>query len=266
MKLFRPLLRLTVKNNKMNEVMKKAVSFLAMAIFCVAALSSCVEVNMSSEGKKIKPSSNFKTVEYQQKEFHEIDLNIVATVEFVQGNESKVVLTAPDNYIELFKFENKDGELDVAFARRNINIEGKNVHLTIYSPTLSSLNNSGVSNVSIKKLTAESLELDNSGVGSINIKDLQAKTVDVDCSGVGNVTLAGSAASADLDCSGVGSIHAADLEAQTVEADVSGVGGIQCWATESIKGDVSGVGSLKYKGEPKAKDLHRSGVGKVSQL
>ena len=211
-----------------------------MAIFCVAALSSCVEVNMSSEGKKIKPSSNFKTVEYQQKAFHEIDLNIVATVEFVQGNESKVVLTAPDNYIELFKFENKDGELDVAFARRNINIEGKNVHMTIYSPTLSSLNNSGVSNVSIKKLTAESLELDNSGVGSINIKDLQVKTVDVDCSGVGNVTLAGSAASADLDCSGVGSIHAADLEAQTVEADVSGVGGIQCWATESIKGDVSG--------------------------
>ena len=110
MKLFRPLLRLTVKNNKMNEVMKKAVSFLAMAIFCVAALSSCVEVNMSSEGKKIKPSSNFKTVEYQQKAFHEIDLNIVATVEFVQGNESKVVLTAPDNYIELFKFEKYEYE------------------------------------------------------------------------------------------------------------------------------------------------------------
>ncbi len=246
--------------------MKKVLSLVALAVCSVFVLNSCVEVNMSSMGKKIKPSSNIITVQHQQKAFEEIDLSVVASVEFVQSEESKVVLTAPDNYIELFKFENRDNELDVSFIRRNINIEGKNVHITIYSPRLTRFENSGVSNVHIKKLNTESLKIDNSGVGNMRIEGLQAQAVDVDCSGVGNVTLAGSAVSAELDCSGVGSIHAADLETQTVDADVSGVGGIQCWPTESIKGDVSGVGSLKYKGEPKAKDLHRSGIGKISQL
>ena len=246
--------------------MKKVLSFVALAICCALALTSCMEVNLGSGGKKLKPSKNIATVEYKQKAFEELDLDIVATVDFVQSNESKVVLAAPDNYVDLFLFENEDGELTVKFAKRNVSIEAKNVHLTIYSPRLSKLVNSGVASVTIKQLNTESLKVDNSGVGHVKIASLQAKAVDVDCSGVGNVSLAGKAASAELDCSGVGSIHAENLEAQAVEADVSGVGGIKCWATESLKGDVSGVGSLKYKGNPQAKDLHRSGVGGISQL
>ena len=251
----------------MNQVMKKKLSFVAVAIMSVVTLASCMEVHLGyGMGKKLKPSKNVVSVQYQQNAFEAVDLDIVASVVFVQGNESKVVLTAPDNYIELFQFENKDGELKAKFAKRNVNIEPKNVRLVVYSPRLTKLVNSGVAQVHIKKLNTESLKLDNSGVGSMKVEGLQAQAVDVDCSGVGGVTVAGKAGSVALDCSGVGSIHADELEGQNVEADVSGVGGIKCWATESLKGDVNGVGSLKYKGNPKAKDLHRSGVGSVSQL
>ena len=156
--------------------MKKVLSLVALAVCSVFVLNSCVEVNMSSMGKKIKPSSNIITVQHQQKAFEEIDLSVVASVEFVQSEESKVVLTAPDNYIELFKFENRDNELDVSFTRRNINIEGKNVHITIYSPRLTRFENSGVSNVHIKKLNTESLKIDNSGVGNMRIEGLQAQS------------------------------------------------------------------------------------------
>lgn len=251
----------------MNQVMKKKLSFVAVAIMSMVTLASCMEVHLGyGMGKKLKPSKNVVSVQYQQNAFEAVDLDIVASVVFVQGNESKVVLTAPDNYIELFQFENKDGELKAKFAKRNVNIEPKNVRLVVYSPRLNKLVNSGVAQVHIKKLNTESLKLDNSGVGSMKVEGLQAQAVDVDCSGVGGVTVAGKAGSVALDCSGVGSIHADELEGQAVEAAVSGVGGIKCWATESLKGDVNGVGSLKYKGNPKAKDLHRSGVGSVSQL
>ena len=90
--------------------------------------------------------------------------------------------------------------------------------------------------------------------------------LDVSCSGVGNITLSGEADEAEYSCSGVGNINAKDLKAREVDAGVSGVGGIECYASESIKGRVTGVGGLKYAGHPAKKDLNRSMTGGISEL
>ena len=92
------------------------------------------------------------------------------------------------------------------------------------------------------------------------------KKLDVSCSGVGSINVSGQADEADYSCSGVGNINAQDLKAREVEASISGVGGVECYASESIKGRVSGVGGLKYAGHPTKKDLNRSMTGGITEL
>ena len=65
----------------MNFVMKKVLSLVALAVCSVFVLNSCVEVNMSSMGKKIKPSSNIITVQHQQKAFEEIEVIVMPLIE-----------------------------------------------------------------------------------------------------------------------------------------------------------------------------------------
>lgn len=242
--------------------MKKTVFFV---LLCTLMLSAC-KVSFG-DGRRIAPDGKIVKKEYLQPAFEEVDVDVVANVKFIQGKDEdyRVVLSAPENYVDLFRFEVKDRELDVKF-KKSVNIEAANVDITVYAPILRKLENEGVANVEIDRLTADELDVENSGVGSMFLSGLVVGRLNAECSGVGSMELKGEAERADLKCSGVGSIKAEKLTAKSVKAIVSGVGGINCYATESIKGDVSGVGSLKYGGNPQEKNLSRSGVGGISEL
>lgn len=254
-----------VKQIKMiNKVMKKSVFF---ALLCTVLLSSCkIEIN---NGTRIEPSGNIVKNEYQMDAFDQVEVDLIANVKFVQSKDSdyRVVMSCPDNYVELIGFgvEN-DGELEVHFLRDNINIDAQNVDITIYAPALRKLENSGLASVEVDRLKGDRLEVENSGVGGIYLSGLQLVDIVAECSGVGGMELSGEVDRAKLECSGVGSIKAADLKAKSVKGEVSGVGGISCYASESIEAEVSGVGSLKYGGKPHHNHLQRSGVGEITEL
>ena len=244
--------------------MKKSLLFCLMSSLIL--LTSCkIDIRNIGDGNRIEPSANIVKKTFPQDAFNKVDIEVVANVKFIQSNDSnyKVTISAPENYIELFKLTVNNNELNVDFVRNNVNIEVKNVDVTIYSPTLSKLENSGVANVEVDYLSTDELTLDNTGVGKLFFSGLIVRQLNVECSGVGGVELSGNADYTKLVCSGVGSIDAQDLIATHVEAEVSGVGGITCHAKESIKGDVSGVGSLKYAGTPPKHDFTRTGVGKI---
>ena len=115
-------------------------------------------------------------------------------------------------------------------------------------------------------LTTDELEIQNSGVGAFTMSNIKARKLDVSCSGVGSINISGEANEAEYSCSGVGNIDAKNLKAREVKAHISGVGGIECYATDYIKGSVTGVGGLKYGGHPAKKDLHSSMTGGISEL
>jgi hypothetical protein len=242
--------------------MKKSLSFLMAGL--VVLLSSCVfKFNVDT----IKPSKNIVKKEYRQEAFDKIDVHAVAHVHLVQSNgDSRVILSAPENYVELFSFKNKDGELDIDFAKDKVNIESKNVHIIVYTPNLRSIENSGVGRITTDSLKAYELEIENSGVGTLQLSGLRVNKLETECSGVGNIELNGLAAKAKFECSGVGNIKARDLKARYVKAEVTGVGGIECYATEYIKGNVAGIGSLKYAGNPGKKHLNHPVTGSISEL
>jgi hypothetical protein len=240
--------------------MKKASIFLMMGL--VVLLSSCtIRVN------KIQPSKNIVKKEFRQDAFDKLDLHAVAHVHLVQAEgDSRVVLSAPDNYIDLFSFENNDGELDINFTKKNVSIISKNVHIVVYTPNLKSIENHGVGRITTDRFNIDELEIENSGVGKIELSGLRVHKLETECSGVGDIVLKGLAAKAKYECSGVGNIKADELKARYVKAEVTGVGGIECYASEYLKGNVAGVGSLKYAGNPEKKYLNHPVTGSISEL
>ena len=224
----------------------KKVLFLMMSVF---ALTSCkIDLKDWNSTNLIEASDNVVTKEYKLKPFDEVHMRCVGAVELIQDEKKSgtVELTAPENYIELYKFENNGNELEINFAKQHINIHTKNVKIKVYTNDLLALKNSGASSIRMDSLDTDRIEIINSGVGSIAISGL-----------ADNVTLQNS---------GVGSINAENLKALNVKANVSGVGSITCYASEKIEGKVSGVGSLKYAGNPKHKDNKRTGVGSISEM
>ena len=107
--------------------MKKVV----ILLLCVMTLMSC---HFHVDGTNlIEPSDNIVTKEYQKSPFKEIVSHVFTTLEIIQSDEKDglVVLTAPENYIELFKISDKNERLDIAYNKDNINIDGNHVNITI---------------------------------------------------------------------------------------------------------------------------------------
>ena len=231
------------------------------------ALTSC-KLDLNSIGNElIEASENIVTKEYKLTAFEEVTMRCVGNVELIQSEEKNgvVELTAPDNYIELYKFESKNGNLDINFTKSNINIHTKDVRIKVFTTDLIKVHNSGAATMTMDSLDTDRLEIINSGVGSLKMHKLLTNDVSARCSGVGDIYIDGQADNAELNCSGVGCIRAAELKALNVDANVSGVGSIDCYASEKIDGKVSGVGSLKYGGHPKVKNTHRPGIGSISE-
>ena len=207
-------------------------------------LSSCVSFNI----EKVKPSEKIVKEEYQMKPFNEVELNVMGNVKIVQSetDDYRVVLSAPENYIEFYKFSVDGHELNGDILHSG-NLDVEDVNITIYTPMLHSLENEGLSTIIIDSLQTKSLAIENSGVGTMKLYGLNVDKFAVECSGVG-------------------SIDAENLKARRVQGDVSGVGGIKCYATDTLKATVSGVGSFKYAGSPRVKKLNDSGVGSISEL
>lgn len=237
-----------------------------LCVLCCLLLASCkLEFN---DGVIIAPSSNIVKKEFKMKAFDQVDIDVVANVKIVQttGGDSRVVLSCPDNYVDLFKFDVEGGELDIAFTRDGVNIEPRNVDVTVFTPQLHKLENSNVASVETDRLAVSQLKVENSGVGGVYLSGLSVNRVEVECSGVGGIELKGAAVEAELECSGVGGIDAKQLKAEIVKAEVSGIGGIKCFATKKIHGEVSGVGELQYGGSPQEEKLERSGIGDITKF
>lgn len=243
--------------------MKKTVLLMVIGIM---ALTSC-SFNVSGVGI-ITASDNVVEKEYQLDKFNEVVTHVIANVELIQSDtkDGLVVLSAPDNYIDLFRFESKSERLDISFVKDNINIEPKNVMITVYTSDLLKVRNSGAAAIMLDSLDTDQLEVANSGIGSFKLRRVIADKIKVKCTGVGDISIKGETLDADLSCSGVGNINAEELKSNNVKASVTGVGSISCYASEYIEGRVTGVGGLRYAGHPKNKDLNKPFTGRISEI
>lgn len=240
---------------------------LLLALVAMLLSASSCSVNLGEGTERIEPSLNIVKNKYPMEAFDKVESHVVGNIQLVQSDQSRVTLSAPENYIDLFSINNDHRTLVINFAKDNINIDASNITIIVYTPTLHKVKNSGAADVRSDSLTTDELEIDNSGVGAFDLAHIRAREVEVKCSGVGSIKLSGKTEEAEYECSGVGNINAVDLKALHVEAVVSGVGGIKCFASDFIKGRVSGVGGLEYAGNPRGAQLDKSSmVGSISEI
>ena len=242
-------------------------TYLLLSLVTVMLSVSGCRVNIGDGVAEIvEPSENIVKAKYPQEAFDKVDNHVVGTIQLVQSDKSRVTLSAPENYIDFFEFENKGGKLDISFAKKGVNIHTEDVTIIIYTPTLREVTNSGAADVHLDSLTTDKFQVRNTGVGSFELNNIHAKKIDVSCSGVGSINIDGKTDEAEYNCSGVGGIHARDMIAHEVNAKVSGVGGIDCYASDYIFGRVTGVGGLNYAGHPDKKDLHHTMTGGINEI
>ena len=160
----------------------------------VLALTSCGigQINV------IEPSDSIVTKEYKLKPFEEIQMKGVGHVELIQDEAKSglVELTAPENYVEYYKFESDGKRLNISFAKKSVNIHTQGVKICVY--------------------TCDLIRLENSGAASINMDSLDTDIIEILNSGVGHISIGGVADNVELRNSGVGSIDASKLKALNV--------------------------------------------------
>lgn len=240
---------------------------LLMALVAMLFSVSSCSVNLGEGSERIEPSENIVKVKYPMDAFDKVESHVVGNIQLVQSNQSRVTLSAPENYVDFYSINNDHGKLEIEFAKDNVNFDASNITIIIYTPKLHKIKNSGAGDIRLDSLTTDELEIENSGVGAFDLAQINAREVEVKCTGVGSIKLSGKTEEANYECSGVGSINAVDLKAYNVEAEVSGVGGIKCFASEHIKGRVSGVGGLEYAGNPRGAQLSKDTmVGNITKL
>jgi hypothetical protein len=108
-------------------------------------------------------------------------------------------------------------------------------------------------------------EIDASGASDISVEGLHGERFELDLSGASESTLSGAVDHFEVDSSGASDLDARALEAKTVEIDLSGAGDAEVWASEKLDAEVSGAGSVRYFGDPAEVDEDVSGAGKVER-
>ncbi len=193
--------------------------------------------------------------------FDEIEVSRGMNVYISQGDETKVVVEADENLLEIIKTENDGGVLEIS-AKSNIRrAKVKKVYVT--TPNLSALKAFAGSNI-YSENTINSDDLEISASAGSNIKfEIETHKTKVSASAGSNVTLKGVTKSFEGKASSGSNIKAKDLRAQSCEAKTSSGANIWITTEKSLKGNASSGGNIFYYGDPDTKDIERSSGGNV---
>ena len=200
--------------------------------------------------------------------FHEIVVDFVGNIKFVQSSESRIEASGPERIIRHTNADVSDGVLNIYFDEgAQIKMrKGEKLQLTIYSPTLTRINLRGVSDLKASgTVNTPAIEILNDGVGNISFADLQCKKLTVVSNGVGNISLKGTTDSASYKSDGVGSINAYEMISKVTVVSLNGVGGVQCYASEQCDLVNNGIGNIHYKGTPAVERIQKNGIGSISR-
>ena len=240
----------------------KKITYAILVLFLVVLTTSACTINMTTGTGKVKTETR------DVAGFNGVQFAGLGELNISQGASEGLTIEAEDNILPKIVTEVRSGILYIGFERDNwqdMVRPTRNIVFTLKVKNLNSLDLSGLGNVTMPKLSTDSLDVKVSGAGGVKIEQISAKTVTSSMSGAGNVELAGKITSHTLTLSGLGNYSAGDLESQSASINLSGAGGATVWAKDSLTVKISGAGTVSYYGSPKiSKDV--SGLGVMNSL
>ncbi len=191
-----------------------------------------------------------------------------ANLTIEQGAPEELSLETDDNLMAAIRTDVEDGILVIQ------NLIGSDLQLSQMMEahlTLSSIDSiilSGFdSNITVPVLTTTQLELELSGVGDIEIFNLDAQTSDVLISGVGDISVDGQVDDQiiTLTLGSIGDYDAGNLSSATVDVEIASGGSATVRVSTTLIAHITGSGSVFYHGSPVVTRTG-NGSGSIVQL
>ena len=225
----------------------KKILFLSVALLAVLACNFVV----AAPGKHIKGNGVKVEKSFDTAPFDAVRLNGSFDVVFTQGPQ-KVVLSADENLIDVFKVEVRDGSLYLGVERGTGFSTRNKVVFTVSSPELNAVKVNGSGDFKVRKvLDSDNLSLSINGSGDFEADAIECRNLLSHINGSGDIEVnALTASSADVKINGSGDVKLVCREVGEATAKVNGSGDVDLYGNvASVASKVNGSGKVKtHKG------------------
>ena len=182
---------------------------------------------------------------------------------------SKVIIESKtEDVFDYIDIDQNGNLLTISTTDKNKNITKlfKSVTIKVYFKSLNRVSLSGVGSVKTTgEITTSELIATLRGTGNMHM-NIKCSTFTGNMYGTGSLNIEGSTNTAIINVEGVGNFEGYDLITTDTEIKVSGVGGATVHATNELTATINGVGSIRYKGDPKTKNLKTNGLGNIKRF
>lgn len=247
----------------------KKLPFLAKLIFLAGVFfTSCNNVTISTGdgSNKVEANGKIKSEVRDLTSFNAIEVDGVFNIILSQSDKESIKVETDENILPLIITLVENGVLKIKM-KDNTSVEKmKKIDIYVTLAEISKLNTNGVGSLKCaNKLRLKEFELDSKGVGSTEL-NLNAEKLIIHSEIVGALKLSGIVKDVIINHSGIGLISAFDLKAENLNLNSEGAGAAEVYASNELSIDVNGIGSVKYKGNPKTKNIKKEGIGKVESV
>jgi hypothetical protein len=181
-----------------------------------------------------------------------------------QGDKVTCTVETDDNVYDLLMTEVKNETLHIYFDKNVKKVKTKKVWIT--APNINALHaSSGADIVGESVIKSDELKLKASSGADIEI-NVNADKLSCSSSSGADIVVEGECNNLKAHSSSGSDIDAKDLKANHVSADCSSGSDIMVQALESLKAEASSGGGIKFSGNPKNVDKHKSSGGSIKKM
>ena len=192
---------------------------------------------------RVRGSGTLATEERQVSGFDAVEVSGALDVRVTRAPAFSVKVTADDNIVPLILTEKRGSTLQVRTrGGQRYDARAQEPRIEITMPSITRLEASGASTISVSGADAPSLN--------------------IVASGASTVEAAGRAERLVLNVSGASRLRLADLAARTAEVHASGASSVELQVSDTLGGQISGASSVQYRGQPRV-SVESSGASSV---
>lgn len=183
-------------------------------------------------------------------------------VKLVSGEPGEITIAGDEDIARHILVTSTHGMLTIKTDKEHLTYCRKfsSIKITIPIAVLNGLTLNGSGSIKYSGVLNNNIKIGLNGSGCIS---MCVNTTDVTAgiTGSGDIKLKGTAKNFSCKIAGSGTINALNLTAANVEAAVTGSGDVLVMSNKAIKGRIQGSGTISFSGEPKDRDLKRTGSG-----
>ncbi|WP_321369219.1 head GIN domain-containing protein [uncultured Draconibacterium sp.] len=233
----------------------KQFIYILTGILLAFGSSSCIFT------PSINGNGNVVEQERHLSDFDEIKVSRGMNVYITQGNETKVLVKADENLLEVIETEVVGDVLEVKATSNIRRSKEKKVFVTL--PKVESIKASAGSNVySENEISSKSIEISASAGSNIRLR-IKTQEANVSASAGSNINLEGQTENFYGKASAGSNIKAGELKTSNTEAKVSAGANIWISTKNKLQASANSGGNVFYSGDPTDTDINKSSGGNV---